>query len=122
VATAIESIYRDLEYARTLIKHNPLDENAPPEAEDATIRNQDVLPESRPSTPEAQQDNSGYLSTPSEDWSVVSELDASLTMERRRSSVSSKQQQSAPQSPKRGGFSATVLSVLPDSLATPSAK
>jgi sterol 3beta-glucosyltransferase len=77
VATAIEAIYRDLEYSRTLIKRP----SAPDErtvdlddAEEATIRERG--PSSPPSRPETY---SGGSSTgggpPSEDWSVVSDLD-----------------------------------------------
>ncbi|KAG6866023.1 hypothetical protein C0991_009432 [Blastosporella zonata] len=75
VSTAIECIYRDLEYARSLIKHVDTDEED--DNEHTTVRNHE------------HGSQSGYSSSgsargaPSEDWSVISEQDD------RRSSVSS---------------------------------
>jgi len=112
VATAIESIYRDLEYARSLIKRsNGNDEESdpsPPNSKDDD------------SPPYASQSGSGYSSSgsaqraPSDDWSVISEQDD------RRSSISSQPSEgrsTREYSAKRTSFTAAVLSVLPDSFA-----
>jgi sterol 3beta-glucosyltransferase len=114
VATAIEAIYRDLEYARTLIKRPGAPEERAGEtddAEDVTIRER--VPSSPPSTSETR---SGGSSTgggpPSEDWSVVSDLDDL------HSSVGSLNGKGA-KSPKRSSLTAAMLSVLPDALTSP---
>ncbi|KAJ7071464.1 glycosyltransferase family 1 protein [Mycena amicta] len=101
VATAIESIYRDLDYARSLIKRvvpesdEDLDNEV--EGEHSTIR-----------------DRSGYSSSGStaggagsEDWSVISEQDG------RRRSISSQHSDEREPSSKRNSLAAAVLSVLP---------
>ena len=116
VATAIEAIYRDLEYARTLIKRpGALDERTGEsnDAEDVTIRERGV-----PSSPPSRSDTrSGGSSTgggpPSEDWSVVSDLDDL------HSSVGSSLNGKGAKLPKRNGLTAAVLSVLPDALTSP---
>ncbi|KAK1232385.1 Sterol 3-beta-glucosyltransferase [Marasmius sp. AFHP31] len=111
VATAIESIYRDLEYAKSLIKKTVSDtddELSSEEEEDGTIRRR------RSSRPPS----SGYSSSgsargdgaPSEDWSVISDQDdrrSSLGSEGRRPSTSDRS--------KRTSIAAAMLSVLPDS-------
>ncbi|KAJ6574687.1 glycosyltransferase family 1 protein [Mycena capillaripes] len=109
VATAIESIYRDMDYARSLIKRVVVpdsDDDDEIDGEHSTIRD-------RPTDPQSQ---SGYSSSgsapggaPSEDWSVISDLEG------RRSSISS--QHSEGRSPdissKRNSLAAAVMSVLP---------
>ncbi|KAI0932598.1 hypothetical protein AcW2_001180 [Taiwanofungus camphoratus] len=76
VATAIEAIYRDLEYARSLIKGSPTSDLSDDyDAEHATIREY-----TSPSSPERSGTRSGESSTSSahgatSDWSVVSEQD-----------------------------------------------
>ncbi|KAJ7785889.1 glycosyltransferase family 1 protein [Mycena metata] len=105
VATAIESIYRDMDYARSLIKRSvPDSDDDDEDAEDSTIR--DRAPEPR----------SGYSSSgsapggaPSEDWSVISDQDG------RRSSISSQHSEgrSPEHSSKRNSLAAAVMSVLP---------
>lgn len=113
VSTAIEAIYRDLEYARTLIKRS----GAPDEhtgdvndAEHATIRER--------GTPSSLPSRSGGSSTgggpPSEDWSVVSDLDDL------HSSVGSSLSGKGAKLSKRNSLTAAVLSVLPDALTSPS--
>ncbi|KAJ7275436.1 glycosyltransferase family 1 protein [Mycena haematopus] len=108
VATAIESIYRDMDYARSLIKRVPDsddDHDSEVDREHSTIRDR----------PAEQSGYSSSGSTPggagSEDWSVISE------QEGRRSSVSS--QHSEGRSPdissKRNSLAAAVMSVLPSS-------
>ncbi|KAF5377187.1 hypothetical protein D9615_006328 [Tricholomella constricta] len=105
VSTAIECIYRDLEYARSLVKHADTDDEDE-DNEHSTVRNQDNLGS-----------QSGYSSSgsargaPSEDWSVISE------QEDRRSSFGSRHSLSRDSPAKRTSFTAAVLSVLPDSLA-----
>jgi sterol 3beta-glucosyltransferase len=115
VATAIEAIYRDLEYARTLIKRS----GAPGErtgdvddAEHATIRERGA-PSSTPSRSETR---SGGSSTgggpPSEDWSVVSDPDDLY------SSVGSSLSGKGAKLSKRNSLTAAMLSVLPDALTS----
>ncbi|KAF7306570.1 Sterol 3-beta-glucosyltransferase [Mycena indigotica] len=98
VATAIESIYRDLDYARSLIKRDSDDDvDDEAEGEHSTIR------------------ASGYSSSGSaaggggsEDWSVISEHDG------RRMSISSQNSDGGREpSSKRNSLAAAVLSVLP---------
>jgi hypothetical protein len=105
VATAIESIYRDMDYARSLIKRVVPDSDDELEdeidGEHSTIRDQ----------PQSGYSSSGSApgGAPSEDWSVISEQDG------RRSSISS--QHSEGRSPeissKRNSLAAAVMSVLP---------
>lgn len=113
-ATATEAIYRDLEYARSLIKraaHDDLLEDVIVD-EDATIRDYERRPSSS---------HSGYSSSgsgpgaSSEDWSVVSD------QEDRRSSMGSRRSRSdgpvdRPSTFKRNSLAAAVMSVLPDAL------
>lgn len=107
VATAIECLYRDLEYARSLVKRMDSDDDE--DNEHTTVRN-----------PDASGSQSGYSSSgsvrgaPSEDWSVISEQDD------RRSSVGSRQSISRDTSANRTSLTAAVLSVLPDSLTSAS--
>ncbi|KAG6891077.1 hypothetical protein C0995_014166 [Termitomyces sp. Mi166 len=107
VPTAIECIYRDLEYARSLIKHVDNDDE---DNNHTSIRDHE------------RGSQSGYSSSgsvrdaPSEDWSVISEQDD------RRSSLSSSQSLSKETSVNRTTFTAAVLSVLPNSLAPASPK
>lgn len=107
MATAIESIYRDLEYARSLIKRpvpNSSDEEDGLEEEHGTIRRR------RPPS-SGFESSSGSKGAPSEDWSVISEQDD------RRSSVSSSNDgRSAERPGKRHSLASAVLSVLPDAL------
>ncbi|KAG6814047.1 hypothetical protein H0H92_003897 [Tricholoma furcatifolium] len=109
VTTAIECIYRDLEYARTLIKHADIDEGEE-DNERTTVRHLE------------QGSQSGYSSsgsirgTPSEDWSVISEQDD------RRSSVGSSHSVSRGTSATRTSLTAAVLSMLPDPFAPGSPK
>ncbi|KAF9455009.1 glycosyltransferase family 1 protein [Macrolepiota fuliginosa MF-IS2] len=117
VATAIESIYRDLEYARSLIKHTPVEDRVEEaDNEHSTIRNHD------PSSSNAFSPSSSAGSArgaPSEDWSVIS--DQEDQDRERRSSESSRNSEAKANkdSPsKRASIAAAVLSVLPDSLTS----
>ncbi|KII93930.1 glycosyltransferase family 1 protein [Plicaturopsis crispa FD-325 SS-3] len=115
VATAIEAIYRDLEYARSLIKRaarDDLTEEAVLMADNSTIRDEMTT------SPVSGRPLSGYSSSgrTSEDWSVVSDGDD--RRDDRRSSFSSRRSEGkADKSFKRKSLAAAVLSVLPDSLA-----
>lgn len=101
MATAIESIYRDLEYARSLIKQRTVDNLAEELiAEDSTIRNQEVM------SPYSFSSIGSDPKAPSEDWSVISDQDE------RQSSVGSRSSGSR----KCGNLTAAVLSASPDSL------
>ncbi|KAF7968189.1 hypothetical protein HWV62_31658 [Athelia sp. TMB] len=114
-STAVEAIYRDLEYARSLVKQrtmqNALSEAVGDEDEDTTIRDSE-----RPSSSQ-----SGYSSSTSghrassEDWSVISDQDdrrSSLASHRPRSDSNNER----PLSPKRNSLAAAVMSVIPDAL------
>jgi sterol 3beta-glucosyltransferase len=102
-----------LEYARTLIKRPGAADERTDDAEDATIRERGV-PSSPPSRSETR---SGGSSTgggpPSEDWSVVSDLDDL------HSSVGSSLNGKGAKHPKRNSLTAAMLSVLPDALTSP---
>ncbi|KAF8922217.1 hypothetical protein CPB85DRAFT_1465830 [Mucidula mucida] len=105
VATAVESIYRDLDYARSLIKRTISESEDEEEADtgQGTIR-QHRRQSSGPVDPSSGSSSSGG-GAPSEDWSVISEQDE------RRSSFGSRDSKS--NSKRNSGFAA-MLSVLPD--------
>jgi hypothetical protein len=109
VATAIEAIYRDLEYSRTLIKRPSAPDERADDAEDATIRERGVSS----SPPSRSETRSGGSPTgcgpPSEDWSVVSDPDDL------HSSVGSLK---GAKLSKRNSLTAAMLSVLPDALTS----
>lgn len=105
MTTAIECIYRDLEYARSLIKH-PIPDSEEEEEEideDGTIRRR------RAPSP-GLESSGGSKGAPSEDWSVISDQE-----DRRSSFSSSNGNEGRPgeRSAKRN-LAAAVLSVLPD--------
>ena len=76
VATAVESIYRDLEYARSLIKQHhdthDLGDISEVDGEDSTIRNRDNM---SPSSLSGDSSGGSVRGAPSEDWSIISEQD-----------------------------------------------
>ncbi|KAF5384699.1 hypothetical protein D9757_006248 [Collybiopsis confluens] len=112
VETAVESIYRDLDYARSLIKRRnavPDSDGEDTDNEHATVR--DRRPLSSSSDPKSGYSSGGSVhGTPSEDWSVISDS--------RRSSVSSAHSGSSEPGPnsKRSTIAAAMLSMLPTSL------
>lgn len=121
VAIAIEAIYRDLEYARSLIRRTVHEDAV--DAEDSTIREHDQSLSSLSSRPETRSEESSGNGAPSEsgggapseDWSVISDQDNT------RSSTSSSRHNEGKDrtlSPKRSSLTAAVLSVLPDALTT----
>ncbi|THU88460.1 hypothetical protein K435DRAFT_830554 [Dendrothele bispora CBS 962.96] len=108
VATAIESIYRDLEYAKSLIKRSVPDTSEDEDDnEDSTVRHHHR---------KASDPQSGYTSggsnwgTTSEDWSVISEQDDL------RSSSAGSSHSGYRSRTRRTSITAAMLSVLPDSL------
>jgi sterol 3beta-glucosyltransferase len=107
VSIAIESLYRDLEYARSLIKNRAVHLDDASDEEHGTVKDGPL---------------SGYSSSGSargalsEDWSVIPEQDD------RTSSSSSRQSTSVERSGKRSSLAAAVLSVLPESLSVLSPK
>jgi sterol 3beta-glucosyltransferase len=111
VATAIEAIYRDLEYARTLLKRPSVHDDVN-DAEHATIREKGTSS----SPPSRSETRSGGSSTgggpPSEDWSVVSDPDDLY------SSVGSSLSGKGAKLSKRNSLTAAMLSVLPDALTS----
>ncbi|KAI0307934.1 glycosyltransferase family 1 protein [Multifurca ochricompacta] len=115
VATAIEAIYRDLEYSRTLIKRSGAPDERTGEgndAEDATIREK-AAPSSPPSRSETRSGGSSAGGgPPSEDWSVVSDPDDL------HSSVGSSLNGKGAKLSKRNSLTAAMLSVLPDALTS----
>ena len=119
VATAIEAIYRDLEYARTLIKRPGAPDSDERQgdgndAEDATIRERGP-PSSPPSRPETRSGGSSAGGgPPSEDWSVVSDPDDLY------SSVGSSLSGKGARLSKRNSLTAAMFSVLPDALTSSS--
>lgn len=115
MATAIEAIYRDLEYARSLIKRTHHDEAIQEAMDAAATRDQSSSSSSTPNRPLSGCSSSGRA--PSEEWSVISDQDDSRD-ERRSSVSSSRSEAKADRSStfKRSSLAAAVLSVLPDAL------
>jgi sterol 3beta-glucosyltransferase len=116
VSVAIEAIYRDLEYARSLtLKRKgtfvpPHEEGQDPEK--AVRRRSFSLFQSFPNTPErpsTRSSNGSVTGAVSEDWSVISD------QEDHRSSSSRQSEQSPPA--KRRSLTAAMLSVLPDTFS-----
>jgi len=111
VATAVESIYRDLDYARSLIRRpsDPMEGDSAPKEEqfcDVSASTGDR------SIPRSRYDSFGSQRG-SEDWSVISDAeDARSSFSSRRSN--GKMDRSATL--KRNSLAAAVMSVLPDSL------
>ncbi|KAF9229599.1 glycosyltransferase family 1 protein [Gyrodon lividus] len=117
VATAIEAIYRDLDYARSLIRQPT---NGPTDAAEGsnTTREEQFLDSSIP-TLDRSDCRSRYDSfgsqRGSEDWSVISDT------EDRRSSFSSRKSDGKLDRSltlNRSSLTAAVMSVLPDSLTS----
>lgn len=126
MGTAIEVIYRDLEYARSLIKGVATPDDL---AADNSISNDSPGGGSGSGggdTEDEGPDHDRILSSPpsgsigaaSEDWSVISDMEEpsrlSLSSSSRRS-----QSRERRVSSKRSGITATMLSVLPGALTTP---
>jgi sterol 3beta-glucosyltransferase len=98
VATAIEAIYRDLEYARTLIKR------LPSIAENTHARKEGVRSPSRASSSRPH----------SEDWTVVSDQEYRRLSTESKDSDRSKRDRSGSPAFKRNGLAAVALSAVPD--------
>lgn len=118
-ATAAEAIYRDLDYARSLIKHAATDESDVIEDGHSTIRDHHHPRQRRPSSSHSDTSSNGSgRGASSEDWSVISDS------EDRRSSMGSRRSEGAidrSSSFKRNSLAAAVMSVVPNALhSTPS--
>jgi hypothetical protein len=113
VATAIESIYRDLEYARSLIKRTSVDDDSEkviitkPHTGRVRVHQKKLSL----STAGSGYDSSGSAMA-SEDWSVVSDPDEPRQVEEQRGSLDRTQAHKRSTS-----IAAAMLSVLPDSLS-----
>ena len=114
VATAIEAIYRDLDYARALIRRPS---NGATELEKDGAAKEEQLSDVSKSVLGGSQLRSRYDSSGSqrgsEDWSVISDA------EDNRSSFSSRRsngKMDRSATLKRNSLAAAVMSVLPDSL------
>lgn len=122
VAAAIESIYRDLEYARSLIKHTAVeDPDEQADNEHSTIRNFTYPNTFSPSSLSGCSSAGSVRGAPSEDWSVIS--DQEDQEKGRRSSESSRNSEgkaAKDSTSKRTSITAAMLSVLPDSLTSAS--
>ncbi|KAG1754997.1 glycosyltransferase family 1 protein [Suillus paluster] len=114
VATAIEAIYRDLDYARSLIKRTPNESETTHDVEAAVRDEQNVI--SSHSTLERSGSgswNSGDSRRGSEDWSLISDSDDKRLSSSRRLSDGKLDRSSTF---KRNSLAAAVMSVLPDAL------
>ncbi|KAG1783622.1 glycosyltransferase family 1 protein [Suillus placidus] len=114
VATAIEAIYRDLEYARSLIKRTPNEAEAAHDVEGSARDEQNIV--SSQSTLE--RSGSGSRTSVdsrrvSEDWSVISDGDDKHPSGLGRVSDGKLDRSSTF---KRSSLAAAVMSVLPDAL------
>lgn len=114
VATAIEAIYRDLDYARSLIRRHSSGSTDLVEGDGATEQLCDTSTSTlEHSSPRSRYDSLGSQRG-SEDWSVISDA------EDRRSSFSSRRstgKMDRSATLKRNSLAAAVMSVLPDSLS-----
>jgi sterol 3beta-glucosyltransferase len=116
VATAIESIYRDLEYARSLVKRPPTDDDT-----DNGLNGEITSSPDKKKLKSRSTGGSGYSSSgsvrgaPSEDWSVISDQDEPRQDERRPSLTP--HHNDSKETCKRHSLAAAVMSVLPDSLS-----
>ncbi|KIJ21504.1 glycosyltransferase family 1 protein [Paxillus involutus ATCC 200175] len=115
VATAIEAIYRDLDYARSLIRQPANGSTDAAEGSNATKEEQSI--DFSTSTLDRSGSRSRYDSfgSHSEDWSVISDG------EDRRSSFGSRKSEGKLDRSltlKRNSLAAAVMSVLPDSLTS----
>ena len=112
-----------MEYARSLIKHTPVEDSGDDaDNEHSTMRNPDLFPiaSSPPSYPEYNSGDS-VRRPPSEDWSVISDMEGQN--KERRSSVGSQLSEGKgikDSSSKQKSIAAAVLSVLPSSLTSAS--
>ncbi|KAF7784577.1 CAZyme family GT1 [Agaricus bisporus var. burnettii] len=117
VATAIESIYRDLEYARSLIKRPVVEDAEEDDTEHSTIRNTDPSPghTRSPSTTSGHSSTASLRAAPSEDWSVISDQEGQEGERNSPESSPSNEGKGLRHSPmKRTSIAAAMLSVLPD--------
>ncbi|KAG2155467.1 glycosyltransferase family 1 protein [Suillus clintonianus] len=116
VATAIEAIYRDLDYARSLIKRTPNESEATHDVE-GTARDEHNIVSSHSTLERSGSGSGSQTSTDSrrvsEDWSVISDGDDKRPSGSGRSSDCKLDRSSTF---KRSSLAAAVMSVLPDAL------
>lgn len=116
VATAIEAIYRDLDYARSLIKRTPNESEATHDVE-GTARDEHNIVSSHSTLERSGSGSGSQTSTDSrrvsEDWSVISDGDDKRPSGSGRSSDGKLDRSSTF---KRSSLAAAVMSVLPDAL------
>ncbi|TDL28861.1 UDP-Glycosyltransferase/glycogen phosphorylase [Rickenella mellea] len=105
VATAVEAIYRDLEYARSLIKPGRSDDSSTSDEDVKSPHEKQRKRRSSQSTPDRLHSSDSNHGAPSEDWSVISDQESS------RFSASLDRSPSS----KRNSLAAAVMSVLPTS-------
>lgn len=128
MATAIEAIYRDLEYARSLVKGHSAVDDLVVEATSTGSGSPGGSGSGEVDTEDESPDHDKLLSSPpsgsiggapSEDWSVISDLE-----EPSRLSLSSNSRQSEGRERRisRSGITATMLSVLPGALTAPASQ
>ncbi|KIJ68687.1 glycosyltransferase family 1 protein [Hydnomerulius pinastri MD-312] len=113
VATAVEAIYRDLDYARSLIRLSSNTIAGATDDNDGT--REDQIPDSSISTLNRSRYDSLGSQRGSEDWSVISDA------EDRRSSFGSRMNEGKLDRSitlKRNSLAAAVMSVLPDALTS----
>ncbi|KAG1826254.1 uncharacterized protein BJ212DRAFT_335509 [Suillus subaureus] len=116
IATAIEAIYRDLEYARSLIKRTPNEPEAAHDVEGAARDEHNIV--SSQSTLERSGSGSRTSADSrriSEDWSVISDGDDKRPSGSGRVNDGKLDRSSTF---KRSSLAAAVMSVLPDALTT----
>lgn len=107
-ATAVEAIYRDLEYARSLIKRTAQDDLSDViDDEDATIRDYE---QQRPSSSHSGYSSGSGRGASSEDWSVISDQEDQPGSRPSRLYDTTVDRSSTF---KRNSLAAAVLSVLP---------
>lgn len=100
VSTAIESIYRDLEYARSLIKRQRNEESdGEAETDLSTIRDHDHRVSYSPESYSGYNSSGSVRGAPSEEWSVISDQDD------RRSSIGSRRNNKDKRSSQRRSLS-----------------
>jgi len=112
-----------LEYARSLIKHTPVEDSGDDaDNEHSTMRNPDLFPiASSPFSYPEDNSSDSVRRPPSEDWSVISDME-DQNKERRFSMDSQLNEgKGTKDSPsKQKSIAAAVLSVLPSSLTSAS--
>ena len=115
VTTAIEALYRDMEYARSLIRRAAANDEG--QEEEATIRGRAGVATVTNKSPHSHPvDSPSGGGAPSEDWSVISSDPEELQLS--VASSGSRPGSRKPSLSKRSSLTSAVLSVLPDALTS----